>query len=256
MSPALIWNFARQELIDRYAGSSLGFTWAFIQPLVLMFIFVVIFGGIMGSRLPGTASGWGYSIYLIAGMLPWQAFASTVSRTATVFTDKKRVLSKVGLSLPLLPLFIVLAETLTFVIAFALFSVLLLALRHPWRPEALLLPLVFAVQQGLALGLGLLLATLNVFLRDVREFVKVMTQLWFWVTPIVWVPTVVGSVLYDALYLVNPLVPLTESYHAMFVGERGLDYRALGLIAALTAALLALGLYTVRSLEREIRDAL
>ena len=256
MNPALIWNFARQELIDRYAGSSLGFAWAFVQPLVLMFIFVVVFGGIMGARLPGSGGSWAYSIYLIAGMLPWQAFSSTLSRTATVFTDKKRVLSKVGLSLPLLPLFIVLAETLTFLIAFSLFVLLLLVLRHPWRPEALLLPVIFVLQQGLALGLGLLLATLNVFLRDVREFVKVVTQLWFWVTPIVWVPSVVGSALYDTLYRLNPLVPLTETYHAMFVGERGFDFPALALIALLSAGFLAMGLYLVRSLEREIRDSL
>jgi lipopolysaccharide transport system permease protein len=256
MSPALIWNFARQELIDRYAGSSLGFTWAFIQPLVLLFIFVVIFGGIMGSRLPGVDDSWGYSIYLIAGMLPWLAFSSTLMRTATVFTDKKHVLSKVGLSLPLLPLFVVLAESITFLIALGIFFVLLLVLGTPWRAEVLALPLVFAVQQSLALGLGLLLATLNVFLRDVREFVNVVTQLWFWVTPIVWVPGIVGSAFYDVLYYLNPLVPLTEAYHSMFIGARGLHLPSLGLITALALALLALGLLAVHTLEREIRDTL
>lgn len=256
MSPALLWNFARQELVDRYAGSTLGFAWAFIQPLVLLFIFVVIFGAIMGARLPGVENSWGYSIYLISGMLPWLAFASTLSRTATVFTDKQHVLSKVGLSLPLLPAFIVVAETITFLIALAIFFVLLLLIDHSWRPQALLLPLVFALQQALALGLGLLLATLNVFLRDVREFVSVLTQLWFWVTPIVWVPTIVSDGLYRYLALLNPLVPLTEAYHAMFVGDPALPWRALAVIALLALGLLALGLLTVRTLEREIRDTL
>ncbi|MFT7287414.1 MAG: lipopolysaccharide transport system permease protein [Halieaceae bacterium] len=256
MNSALIWNFARQELIDRYAGSSLGFTWAFIQPLVLLFIFVVIFGSIMGSRLPGVDNSWGYSIYLISGMLPWLAFSSTLARTSTVFTDKKHLLSKVGLSLPLMPLFIVLAESITFVIALSLFFIFLIVLQEPWRPEALMLVPVFAVQQALAMGLGLLLGTLNVFLRDVREFVNVFIQLWFWVTPIVWVPGIVGDGLYGYLYYINPLVPLTEAYHAMFVGERGLDLLPLGLIALLALVLLALGLFTVRALEREIRDTL
>lgn len=256
MTPALIWNFARQELIDRYAGSSLGFTWAFIQPIVLLFIFVVIFGGIMGSRLPGVENSWGYSIYLISGMLPWLAFSSTLARTATVFTDKKHVLSKVGLSLTVLPVFIVVAETVTFIIALSIFFVLLIVLQEPWRPEALLLIPVFAIQQALAMGLGLLLATLNVFLRDVREFVNVFMQLWFWVTPIVWVPGIVGGGLYAYLEVLNPLIPLTEAYHAMFVGDRGIDYLSLALIAALAGGLLLLGLLLVRVLEREIRDTL
>ena len=219
MRPALIWNFTRKELVDRYAGSSLGFAWAFIKPLVLLFIFVVIFGGIMGARLPGVEGGWAYSIYLVSGMLPWLAFSSTLMRTATVFVDKQHLLSKVGLSLPVLPLFIVLAETVTFIIAFGLFTVLLLAIDHPWRVEALALPLVFAVQQALALGIGLFLAALNVFLRDVREFVGVLTQLWFWLTPIVWVSSIVDTGLYSTLYRLNPLLPLTEAYHAMFIGD-------------------------------------
>ena len=256
MTPALVWNFARQELVDRYAGSTLGFAWAFIQPLVLLFIFVVIFGTIMGARLPGVDNSWGYSIYLISGMLPWLAFSSTLARTATVFTDKQHVLSKVGLSLPLLPVFIVLAESITFLIALAIFFVLLLLLGHPWRLEALMLPLVFVLQQTLALALGLLLATLNVFLRDVREFVSVLTQLWFWVTPIVWVPNIISEGLYQSLYRVNPLVPITETYHAMFIGDATLPWLPLGVITLVTSLLLALSLVTVRALELEIRDTL
>ncbi|TCO73755.1 ABC transporter permease [Chromatocurvus halotolerans] len=256
MNPSLVWNFTRQELVDRYAGSSLGFAWAFIQPLVLLFIFVVIFGGIMGARLPGVEGGWAYSIYLVAGMLPWLAFSATLMRTSTVFVDKQGVLSKVGLSLPVLPLFIVIAETVTFAIALGLFALLLVSIDHPWRLQVLALPLVFAVQQALALGLGLLLATLNVFLRDVREFVAVLTQLWFWLTPIVWVPGIVDTGLYSRLYRLNPLLPLTESYHAMFIGEAVLPLKALAGVAALALAALALGWFTVRWLEREIRDTL
>ena len=177
-------------------------------------------------------------------------------RTATVFVDKKHVLSKVGLSLPVIPLFIVLAESITFAIALSLFAVLLLVIDHPWRLQVLALPLVFAVQQALALGLGLMLAALNVFLRDVREFVGVLTQLWFWLTPIVWVPGIVDTGLYSGLYRLNPLLPLTEAYHAMFVGEAALPLGPLAGVGALAAAVLALGWFTVYWLEREIRDCL
>lgn len=257
MNPALLWNFARQEIVDRYAGSALGFAWAFVQPIVTLFIFVVIFGQIMGARLPGHTNAYGYSIYLIAGMLPWLAFANTLSRTATVFQDKKGVLSKIGgLSLPTLPVFIVLAESITFLISLGLFLAFLLVSQQPVKPALLLLPWVFLIQQMLALGLGLILAVLHVFLRDVREFTAILVQLWFWLTPIVWTPQALPPALYKLLLAINPVAPLISAYHAMFVPGLTPDYNALTITAVLAGGVLALGYVFVKRMEKDVRDFL
>jgi lipopolysaccharide transport system permease protein len=256
MSPALLWSFARQELIDRYAGSALGFGWAFLQPLVTLFIFVVIFGQVMAARLPGLSDTHGYSIYLVCGMLPWLAFSNTLARTSSVFVDKKGILSKVGLSLPMLPVFIVLAETLTFMIGFGLFMLFLLVVGFPVKPALLVLPWVFVVQQMFALGLGLILAVLNVFLRDVREFVSILVQIWFWLTPIVWTPNIVSPELFRLLGYINPMVPVTSAYHAMFIPGMTPDYDLLTLTAVLACILLALGYVFVKRMERDVRDFL
>lgn len=256
MTPALIWSFARQELVDRYAGSAFGFAWAFVQPLVTLFIFVVIFGHVMAGRLPGVSSVHGYGIYLVAGMLPWLAFANTLTRASSVFVDKKSVLSKVGLSLPLLPLFVVVAESITFLIAMSLFFVFLFAVDFSYKPEILLLPVVFLIQQVFALGLGIIFAVLNVFLRDVREFVGILVQLWFWLTPIVWVPQIVPPELYRALSYVNPMLPLTTTYQAIFLPGRTPEYGPLLFIAVLASILLALAYLFVRRLEKDVRDFL
>lgn len=256
MTPALIWSFTRQELIDRYAGSLLGFGWAFLQPLVTMLIFIVIFSQIMGARLAGTDSTYGYAIYLIAGMLPWIAFSNTLSRCATVFVDKKGVLSKVGLSLPTLPLFIVLTECLTYLIGFGLFMVFLLLIDSTPRPSLLLLPWVFLIQQMLALGLGLILAVLNVFLRDVREFVGLFLQVWFWLTPVVWVPQAVPAPLQQWLSVLNPVYPLITAYHGMFIAGSQPDYNGLTIAAVLAGITLSLAYVLVRRAEKDVRDFL
>lgn len=256
MSPALLWSFARQELIDRYAGSALGFAWAFLQPMVTLFIFVVVFGQIMAARLPGVSDTYGYSVYLVAGTLPWLAFANTLARTSSVFVDKKGILSKVGLSLPALPVFIVLAETLTFLIGFGLFMLFMLAVGFPLKPALLVLPWVFLVQQMLALGLGLIMAVLNVFLRDIREFVTVLVQVWFWLTPIVWTPTIVSPELFRLLGYINPMVALTSAYHAMFIPGITPDYDSLAMTAVLASLLLGLGYAFVKRVERDVRDFL
>lgn len=256
MNPALLWNFARQELVDRYAGSALGFAWAFLQPLVTLFIFVVIFGQIMGARLPGQSDTYGYSVYLISGMLPWLAFGNTLSRAATVFQDKKGVLSKIGLSLPTLPVFIVIAESITFLISLGLFLVFLLLAGVPLKPAALVLPWVFLAQQMLALGLGLIFAVLNVFLRDVREFVSVLVQIWFWLTPIVWTQQTVSPERFALLAAINPMVPFVSAYHAMFVPGLALDYPALIKSTLLAGVVLGLGYVFVRRMEKDVRDFL
>lgn len=256
MSPALLWSFARQELIDRYAGSALGFAWAFLQPLVTLFIFVVIFGQVMAARLPGLSDTHGYSIYLVSGMLPWLAFANTLSRTSSVFVDKKGILSKVGLSLPMLPVFIVLAESLTFLIGFSLFMVFLIVVGFPVKPTILILPWVFLVQQMFALGLGLILAVLNVFLRDVREFVGILVQIWFWLTPIVWTPQIVSAELFSFLGYINPMVAITSAYHAMFIPGMTPDYTMLTMTALLASGLLGLGYVFIKRMEKDVRDFL
>ena len=256
MRPALIWSFARQELVDRYAGSALGFVWAFLQPLFMMFIFVVIFGQIMGSRLPGVNMAYGYSIYLVAGMLPWLAFSNTLARTATVFVDKKHVLSKVGLSLTVLPLFILVSETATFGIGLLLFAGLLLLAGHTPSADVLALPWIFLVQQMLALGIGLIFAVLNVFLRDVREFSGIVVQLWFWFTPIVWAPQIMSAELFGLLKMLNPMASVMTAYQAIFWANGRPDYAALALLAVLAAAVLALGYLFVLRMEKDIRDVI
>ena len=254
MTPALIWSFARQELVDRYAGSALGFLWAFLQPLVMMFIFVVIFGQLMGARLPGVGSAHGYSIYLVSGMLPWLAFSNTLARTATVFVDKKNVLSKVGLSLTVLPIFIVVAEAATFGIGLLLFGVFLLFVQQAPSADVLALPWIFLVQQMLAMGLGMILGVLNVFLRDVREFCNVLVQLWFWATPIVWAPQIMSPEQFAWLKLLNPLASVMSGYQAIFMGNARPDYDALSVVAVGAAVTLALGYLFIKRMEKDIRD--
>ena len=256
MRPALIWSFARQELVDRYAGSMLGFVWAFVQPMVMMFIFVVIFGQLMGGRLPGVDTAYGYAIYLVAGMLPWIAFSNTLARTATVFVDKKNVLSKVGLSLTMLPLFIVVAETATFAIGVLLFGGLLALAGHAPSADVLALPWIFLVQQMLALGIGMILGVLNVFLRDVREFVNVLIQLWFWATPIVWAPQIMSPARFEQLKRFNPMANVATAYQGAVLGNARPDYDSLALVAVAAACTLAAGYVFVRRMEKDMRDVI
>ena len=250
---SLILELAKRDFIERYSGSALGFVWSFIYPLINIFIYMVIFGSLMGARLAGTTSIWGYGVYLVAGLVPWTAFANTVTRSSTVFLDKKNIIAKIHVDLPTLPLFIVISETITFVVTFAIFFLIILAAKVPLSWYLLLIPVVYLIQQVFAYALGFFLAMFVVFLRDLKEVVIIAFLIWFWFTPIVYVFDILPSFIQNIL-IWNPMTAVISAYHDIFVFQRmpGFLYLALVLIASL--ALIVLDYAIFKKLEKDIRD--
>ncbi|NEX17209.1 MAG: ABC transporter permease [Halochromatium sp.] len=253
MNLALILQFTRQDLVDRYAGSVLGGLWTFIQPLVNMLVFILVFSQIMGARLPEISGSFSYSVYLIAGLLGWIAFASTLTRTTTAFIDKAHLITKVRLALWGLPLSIVLSDSIVFLISMGFFLAFLALIEHPISLQFLWIPLIFTLQQGFAYALGMVLAILGVFLRDIRELVTVVLQLWFWLTPIVYVIDIIPEAMQPWLQL-NPMFPVIDAYHAVILLNSNPQPLGLLLLALVALLLFALGRWLFSRLERDIRD--
>jgi lipopolysaccharide transport system permease protein len=249
----LIVELAKRDFIERYSGSALGFMWSFIYPLINILIYMIIFGTLMGARLPGMASVWGYGVYLIAGLVPWTAFANTVQRSSTVFLDKKHIITKIHVDLSTLPLFIVLSESITFFVTLGIFLVILLATGFSLSPYLALLPLIYIVQQMFAYALGFFLGMLVVFLRDLKEVVALGMQIWFWFTPIVYVFSILPLIAQRILYW-NPATAFVSAYHDIFVFAKFPSFLYLSLVTILSILLIAFDMFIFRRLERDIRD--
>jgi lipopolysaccharide transport system permease protein len=250
---SLIVELAKRDFIERYSGSALGFMWSFIYPLISIFIYMVIFGTLMGARLPGMASVWGYGVYLVAGLVPWTAFANTVQRSSTVYLEKKNIITKIHVDLPTLPLFIVLSESLTFFITLGIFLGILLVTGFSLSPYLALLPLIFMIQQLFAYALGFFLGMLVVFLRDLKEVVNLGMQIWFWFTPIVYVFSILPLAAQKILYW-NPATAIVSAYHDIFVFARFPSFLYLSLVTLVSILMIAFDLFIFRRLEKDIRD--
>lgn len=255
MNLSLLLQFTRQDLVDRYAGSLLGGLWTFIQPLVNMLVFILVFSRIMSARLPEVVGAHGYSIYLISGLLGWIAFSSTLMRTTTVFLDQSHLIKKVRVSLWSFPLSIVISDTIIFLISLAFFLLFLALVKHPVTAYVIWLAFVFFIQQAFAYSLGLILASFSVFFRDIKESVSVLLQLWFWLTPIVYVSTIIPEHVRTILKL-NPMYPIIDAYHSILLHGQRPALTGLFLIAGIVALLAALGGWLLRRLEKDIRDLL
>lgn len=249
----LILELAKRDFIERYSGSALGFVWSFIYPLINIFIYMVIFGSLMGARLQGMSSVWGYGVYLIAGLVPWTAFANTVTRSSTVFLDKKNIIAKIHVDLPTLPLFIVLSETITFAVTFTIFLLILLATRVPLTGFLLLIPVIYLIQQVFAYALGFFFAMFVVFLRDLKEVVAIVFLIWFWFTPIVYVFDILPAFVQRVL-IWNPMTAVVSAYHDIFVYQSMPSFLYLSLVLVAGIALILVDYAIFKKLEKDIRD--
>jgi lipopolysaccharide transport system permease protein len=255
MNIALLFELTKRDFLERYVGSALGSVWAFLWPLVNIFIYVVIFSKVMGAKLPGQSATYSYSIYLVAGLVPWTAFANSVARATTVYVDRRNILSKITVDLPTLPLCIILSESITFLISMSIFLVFLLLTGKPLNGTVLFVPLVFILQQLFAYGVGFLAAIFNVFLRDLKEAVGVLIQIWFWFTPIVYTLDIVPEV-FKKYFSLNPAMLFIESYQKIFVYNISPSWGQLSVLAGISLSLLTLAWLVFQKLEKDVRDFL
>lgn len=244
-----------RELLSRYHRSLLGIMWALLNPLVMITVYTVVFSEIMRTRLPGMGGKYIYSIYLCAGLLTWNFFSEILSKTLTVFIDNGNLLKKVNFPKACLPAIILISESANFGIIFLIFMAMQAVIGTFPGPLLLAVFPVLVIQAALAVGLGVLLGTLNVFFRDINHIVKIGLQFWFWLTPIVYPLSIVPEYM-RAVFQLNPLFPLTEAYQRVFVIHEAPRWETLVPVAIFAAFILWLGLHTFRKNAGEIVDEL
>lgn len=245
----------KREFQGKYRNSLLGAAWTVLNPLAMIVVYTVIFSQVMGNRLPGASSTFGYSIYLCAGVLTWGLFAEITGRGQSVFIENANLIKKLQFPRLCLPIIVALNALVNFGIIFGLFTVfLLLSGTFPGWPFLALAP-VLAVMILFALGLGMILGVLNVFFRDVGQFFNIVLQFWFWFTPIVYTPTALSEPVREALRL-NPMAAVTGAFQTILVNGQWPHWASLWPVSALALLCCALGLQLFRKRAGEMVDEL
>ena len=247
----------KREFQSKYSNAMLGALWSLLSPLAMIVVYTVIFSQVMHSRLPGAApdAHFAYSIYLCAGTLTWTLFAEIVTRAQGMFLEQANLIKKISFPRICLPLIVLLNALVNFGIIFGLFTVFLVASgSFPGWVFLALLP-VLLLQLLLAIGIGLIAGVLNVFFRDVGQFMTIAMQFWFWLTPIVYPASILPPGVRGLLGW-NPMARVIEAYQAILVQGQAPDWRALLPVAVLALLLCALGLRLFRRRAGEMVDEL
>ncbi|MEL7981754.1 ABC transporter permease [Vreelandella titanicae] len=254
----LIILLTRQELVDRHKGSVLGRIWTLLSPLINILVFVLIFSAIMGARLEGFGAEverFTYSIYLISGILAWTVFAKSLSTITNLFIERAGMITKVNTSLAALPLSVLLAEIVVYLISMGFFAIFLLMIGFPIDWHWLAIPVVLTLQLGFTYALGFSLAILAVYLKDIREGVAVLLPVWFWLTPIVYVDDIIPDWALGLISL-NPMFQFIDAYRELILYQRLPGATGLLAMLAVTLVLLYVGFWLLKRTERDLRDSL
>jgi lipopolysaccharide transport system permease protein len=236
----LIWEMSRREITDRYAGQMLASFWAFGHSLILIAVYVFVFKYVFKIRVAGVDNlPLDYAVYLLSGLIPWMAFAESMSKCATVVPANANLVKQVVFPIEVLPVKSVAASMLTQIIG-TFFLVLYVLIRNGELPATYALLPVLWVGQFLAMvGVGFLLAAFSPYFRDIKDVVQVFTTIGMYVMPIVYLPESVPGSIRPLLYL-NPFSYMCWCYQDVCCFGRLMH--AWALPCFLAGALLVLGL--------------
>jgi lipopolysaccharide transport system permease protein len=239
----LLKELVKRDLQSRYAGSALGLLWSFVQPLWTLVLFTFVFSTVMKVSPVGVRTE-SFAIFLFAGLLPWIAIHEGVLRASTAVTDNAALIKKLRFRSEVLVLAVVLAALFHQLVAGVAFAAVLL-----WRGELAwqglpLLLVAVPLQVALTAGLGMLLAGVHVFFRDVAQILGIVLNAWFYLTPIVY-PLALVPERYRSWIELNPLTTLVEMYRrALLEGSPALSVPpGTGPLVAAAAVLLCAGFW-------------
>jgi lipopolysaccharide transport system permease protein len=245
------WN----DLRHRYAGSGMGVVWNVISPLAQILVFTVVFTRIMMIKLPNINSEFAFPLYLCSGFLPWIAFSECVMRGANSFLENANYLKKMPIPEQVFVAQAAMSATISLFISLVLLFILAITMKSMPTWLWLAVPLVAVLFQGFGFGLGLLISSINVFFRDIAQFLGICLQLWMWMTPIVYPETILpkGLIIYMKL---NPAYPFVHTIREAFLYGRVSEAWMWWVMFAWAFGVPAFGYLVLRKLRPEIRDVL
>ena len=223
-----------RELKARYRGTVLGFLWTFVNPLVLMLIYVLVFSVYLRM---GTEN---YPAFLLCGLFPWTWFSLGISEATNSVINNGGLIKKVYLPSEIFPLVYITSNMVHYLLTFPIQLCALLYFHVELSWPIVFLPIVVFLQLVFMYGLGLILSSLAVQFRDLIHVVPNVLMLWFFVTPVFYPSTVVPQKFRLILDL-NPMAHLIRCYQDIFYYERFPSVVSLTIFAALSFLLISVG---------------
>jgi len=252
---ALLAQLVRRDFEQRYVGSAAGWLWGLIHPLVLLLSWTFVFEICMKIELPRGPVTQNYTLFLLAGYMPWFLFQETVARSATALVDQSNLITKTVFPSEIIPISIFLSSLISHLFTLSLVIVAVAYVLGHVSLNLLLLPVYMLCTGLFAIGVGWIAASLQVYLRDTAQFFIVLLTLWFWLTPIFIAEAQYPENVRFLLHY-NPLAFLVRAYRERLLSNIPPDPHDLMLLALYSCISFLVGGLVFRQLKRGFADVL
>lgn len=245
----LLYVLSWRDLKVRYKQTVIGVLWAIIRPAITLLIFTVVFGKI--AQLPSEGNT-PYSIMVLAGLLPWQFFASAVSESSNSLIGNESLITKVYFPRVIIPVSTILTVFIDFLVSLMILGILMLFFRYPPSWQIIALPILLAQVSILSLGLGLALSAFNVQFRDFRYVIPFFLQAGLFLSPVGFSSGALPEK-WHTIYALNPMVGIIDGFRWAITG-RPFPLWSFFTSLLITIIVFSLGFRIFRRMERSFAD--
>jgi ABC-2 type transport system permease protein len=246
----MIKSFVRRDLRGRYQGSFLGFLWTFLNPLLQLVVYSIVFGTILQSNIEK------YYLFLFVALIPWLFFANAVTGGSTAVIAQKDMVKKIYFPREVLPIAHVTTAFVNMLLCFIVIFIVVIFSRTPLNPLALLCLIpVWMVEYILALGMAFITSALTVYMRDMEHILSIVVMAWQYLTPVMYSYEIVPAK-YRFIFNLNPMTPIIDAYRTILYYHSVPDLSTLLSALGMGLAVLIVGWLVVSKLKRRFAEEL
>ena len=247
----LLKTSVKKDIGGKYKHSFLGVLWSFINPLLQILVYALIFPLVMKNG----GSYKDYTVFMVCGLIPWAYFTTVINRASFIMIENGNILKKVYFPRSILPLSLVTSETINFLVSCIIILAFIVIKGFGISKFILFFPLVLLIQYVLLLGIALIFSAITVYMRDIQHFIGVVLQLLFYATPIVYsIDTIPENFRWILKW--NPMTYIIEGYRAIFYNQTMPDLKSLGALGIISIIILIVGYLLFNKLQKRFAEEL
>ncbi|MBF0986450.1 MAG: ABC transporter permease [Clostridiales bacterium] len=247
----LLKTSVKKDIGGKYKHSFLGVLWSFINPLLQILVYALIFPLVMKNG----GSYKDYTVFMVCGLIPWAYFTTVINRASFIMIENGNILKKVYFPRSILPLSLVTSETINFLVSCIIILAFIVIKGFGISKFILFFTLVLLIQYVLLLGIALIFSAVTVYMRDIQHFIGVVLQLLFYATPIVYsIDTIPENFRWILKW--NPMTYIIEGYRAIFYNQTMPDLKSLGVLGIISIIILIVGYLLFNKLQKRFAEEL
>lgn len=246
----MIYSLIRRDLRGRYKGSVLGFMWTFINPLLQLGVYTIVFSIIMRMGIDK------YYIFLFVALIPWMFFNTCLGGGTRVIFSQEDMVKKIYFPREVLPISFVTSQFINMVLSFVvIFAVVFISGIGVSLRALIYLPVIMLIEYVLALGITMFGAAATVYIRDLEQIFNIIGMAWMYMTPVLYSVDMVPEEL-RGLYNLNPMTPIIVAYRDILYYKQPPQMGTLLNAVILGIVVLIVGWFTFGRLKKRFAEEL